>query len=98
MPEEHPLDLFWRSQKALLRELFDGRLCIQTAAERLTAIVVPEPPLDQVDDDQDDSTMADIEGMWRIILGSLEDAPDRTQTVCDLVICISQLPPVIAQS
>jgi hypothetical protein len=100
MPEAHPLDRFWRSQKALLRDLFDGRLCIQTAAERLTAIVVPEPPPDQVDDDNDDDddTMADIEAMWRIILGSLEDAPDRAQIVCDLIICISQLPPVLTRS
>jgi hypothetical protein len=46
MPEDHALDIFWRSQEALLRDLFDGRLCIQTAAERLTAMVIPELPPD----------------------------------------------------
>jgi AcrR family transcriptional regulator len=81
MPEEHPLEIFWRSQKALLRDLFDGRLGLQTAAERLTAIVIPEPALDRVDDDDDDEgdKMADIEAMWRIILGILEDAPERVR-------------------
>jgi hypothetical protein len=98
MAGDDALNISWRSQKALLHDLFDSRLCTQTAAERLTAIVIPEPPRDQGDDDEDDDTMADIEAMWRIILASLEDAPDRTQTVCDLIVCISQLPPVGTQS
>jgi hypothetical protein len=60
--------------------------------------VIPELPPNQVDDNEDDDTMAHIEAMWRIILDSLEDAPDRAQTVCGLIICISQFPPVITQS
>jgi hypothetical protein len=73
MPEEDPLAVLFRSQQAILRDLFDGRLCTQTAAGRLTAVVIPEPPPDQVDDDEDDDTMADIEGMWRTMLSSLEE-------------------------
>jgi hypothetical protein len=88
----------WRDQEAVLRDLFDNKIDLEIAAQKLAAIVLPKPPSDQDDDNEDDDTMAYIEGMWNIIIGTLEEDPSRAQRVSDLIVCISQLPPVITQS
>lgn len=89
----------WRDQEAVLNDLFNDELDLNTAARKLAAIVIPKPPPDQDDDDdEDDDTMAYIEGMWNIIISTLEEDPSRAQRVCNLIVCISQLPPAITQS
>jgi hypothetical protein len=88
----------WRDQEAVLKDLSNNELDLSTAARKLAAIVLPEPPPDQDDDDEDDDTMAYIEGMWNIIIDALEEDPSRAQKASDLIVCISQLPPVITQS
>jgi hypothetical protein len=88
----------WHDQELVLRDLFDNKIDLEVAAEELAAIVLPEPPPDQDDDDQDDDTMAYIEGMWNIVIGTLEEDPSRAKRVSELIVCISQLPPAIAQS
>lgn len=94
------LETSWRDQEAVLSDLFNDQISLKTAAQRLTAIVLPEHPPDQDEneDNDDDDTMAYIEGMWNTIIGSLEEDPKRARTASDLIVCLSQLPPAITQS
>lgn len=85
-PSEEP---FFR-RGAILQELFDGRITAETAAPRLAAATI-DTGLGQL-------CLGDIEGMWNSILGHLEDFPDQVQTVVDLVICVSDLPPPLSES
>jgi len=95
---EEEFETLWRNQKAVLRDLFNDKVKPKTAAQKLTAIVLPQPPPDQDEENDEDDTMADIEGMWSLMINGLEEDPERAKTVCDLIVCVSQLPPAITQS
>lgn len=95
---EQASDKLWLDVEAVTRRFFDNELSPETAAQKLATIVLPSPPPDQDDDDDEDCTMAHIEGMWRHIIGMLEVTPERAQTACDLIVCMSQLPPVLTIS
>lgn len=82
----------------MLRDLFDDKLDPKKAAQKLAAIVLPQPPPDQDDENDDDDTMAYIEGMWSLMIDGLEEDPEPVKLVCDLIVCISDLPPAITQS
>jgi hypothetical protein len=95
---EEQLETSWRDQEAVLNSLFNSEIDSTTAAQKLASIVLPRPPPDQDDEDEDDDTMAYLEGMWKTVIETLEEHSSRAQTVCNLIICISQLPPALTQS
>jgi len=95
---EQASDKLWLDVEAVTRRFFDNELSPETAAQKLATIVLPSPPPDQDDDDDEDCTMAHVEGMWMHIIGMLEVTPERAQTACDLIVCMSQLPPVLTIS
>lgn len=95
---EEKLETLWSDQEAVLRDLLNNIVDHKTAAQELAAIVLPRPPPDQDDENDDDNTMADIEGMWSLMVDRLEENPRRAETVSDLMLCVSQLPPAITQT
>lgn len=99
MFEETFLDNSRCERNAVLRDLFDGQISPQAAAPKLAAITLPRPPPDQDDDeDEAEEALAHIEGLWKNILDSLEEAPEHVKTVCDLIVCMSQLEPALTVS
>jgi hypothetical protein len=80
-----------RQHSTTLQELFDGILTPATAATKLSAITVPNPKIRR-------HKYADlIQLLFENILSSLHKHPDQVQAVADLIVCISQLPPIWAQ-
>ena len=102
MTEVAFLDSCKREQKVVLHDMFGGQVSPQSAATKLAAVTlpVPLPDLGEGDEDEDEAeeALAYIEGMWHNIISSLEEDPEHAKTVCDLIICMSQLQPALAVS
>ena len=67
----------------ILESLFTSWISVQVAAEKLTALSLK-------DNDFENSVLSD----WSIILGPAEKSADHHQTLSQLLIAISELPPV----
>jgi hypothetical protein len=71
-----------------LQELFDGTLTPQTAATKLSALTIPNPKIRR------HKNAYPIQLLFENILSSLHEHPNQVQTVADLIISISELPPI----
>ena len=71
-----------------LQKLFDGTLTPKMTATKLSALTIPHPKIRR------HKYAYPIQLLFENILSSLHEHPNRVQTVADLIISISELPPI----
>lgn len=93
-PNSSPLspDGLCRQHATTLQELFDGTLTPRAAATKLSKITIPNPRIRR------HRYAYSIQLLFENIISSLHTHPHRVETVADLIISISQLPPIWAKS
>jgi hypothetical protein len=74
-----------------LQDLFSGTLAPKTAALKLSALTIPNPKIRR------HKYAYQIQLLFENILSPLHKQPHQVQLVADLIICISDLPPIWAQ-
>ena len=73
---------------ATLQKLFDGTVTPKMTATKLSALTIPNPKIRR------HKYAYPIQLLFENILSSLHEHPNRVQTVADLIISISELPPI----
>lgn len=94
MTSQEDIPVEWQRQKDIIRELLNDQLTTETAATDLAAVTIPGPIRDIDNEEVENDIMADIERMFNFMLDALEKNPTRVPSIFNLIICISQLPPV----
>ena len=74
-----------------LQKLFDGTLTPKMTATKLSALTIPNPKIRR------HKYAYHIQLLFENILSSLHEHPNQVQTVADLIISISELPPIWAK-
>ena len=77
----------WLPRADVLRGLFSGRLSTQAAAEELAKVTL------SVDDDPETDTHTRVEITWTVILVAARTFPEQQETLVDLLLHMSRLPP-----
>ena len=76
---------------ATLQKLFDGTVTPKMTATKLSALTIPNPKIRR------HKYAHHIQLLFENILSSLHEHPNQVQPVADLIICISELPPIWAK-
>lgn len=88
-------------QKAVIHRLLDGKTAIHTAATELASVALSDPTLEKEfedDEDKEDALACVIESIWRSAFEAFGQVPDGVQTIFDLLLCMSRLPPALDKS
>jgi hypothetical protein len=93
--EDGPIE--WQHQEVIIRDLLDGHLTPTTAAPKLAAVTLPNPIPDIDNEDDEKEVLVNLERMFSMMLHVLETRPECVHTIFDLMICMSQLPPVLTK-
>ncbi|TLD04549.1 hypothetical protein E2P81_ATG10499, partial [Venturia nashicola] len=81
-----------RHIRQTIQSLFNGCLTAEAVAAELAVITVPNPNINPR------KCEGDLRLLWCLVLASLIAQPDRVDTIGNLIICISKLPPPITKS
>lgn len=96
LEEDRPIE--WQYQKDLIRKTLDGQLTPRAAAPKLAAVTLGDPVPDVHDEDVEAELLGSMERMFNYMIRPLGERPEDVHIICELLVCLSQLPQVFTKS